>query len=75
MVPFTLNGTQHLLSYKNGDGTAALDRINTDGSLASVWRDGWTDGWTSMVPFTLNGTQHLLSYKNGDGTAALDRIN
>jgi hypothetical protein len=75
LVPFQLNGVPHLLSYKIGDGTVAIDRFNPDGKATTeLWRDTWTAGWSSLVPFQLNGVPHLLSYKIGDGTVAIDRI-
>lgn len=76
IVPFVLNGAPHLLEYKSGEGTVAIDRINANGQgTTELWRDTWSKGWTSIAPFILNSAPHQLEYKSGDGTVAIDRIN
>ena len=74
MQPFVISGQTYLLSYKEMDGTAAIDKITPDGQVQEVKRHQWTTGWTIMQPFVISGQTYLLSYKEMDGTAAIDKI-
>jgi len=83
IVPLTLQGSPHFLSYKNPPadlppgtkGKVELDLLRPDASdVDTIFEDHWSAGWTSMMPFTLGGQPHLLSYKEGSGSVAIDRI-
>ena len=46
IVSFTLNGSPYLIEDKNGDGTVAIDKVNSNGiGTKEIWRSQWTTGY------------------------------
>src|SRR5204863_5197565 len=63
-----IDGGPHLVSYKPGSGSIAIDKVRADGSGTDpVLGSTWSTGWTSIVPLQLAGTPHLLLYKSATG--------
>ncbi len=73
---FSLNGEQHLLSFRASTGEAAIGRFLPDGQGTEVlWRGQWTPDWTDFILIEWDSTyRYLLSYTRGIGTAAMDFV-
>jgi hypothetical protein len=71
-----VSGQPHLLSYKNGSGEVAIDRLRSDlQGVDGVWTSSWSTGWTTFTPLDLgDGRTYYLAYKLTTGQVAIDEV-
>jgi hypothetical protein len=65
---FNLNNEVYLFFNKPKDGTARIEKLNSDGTLGKrVYDKNWSGGWTEIDIFLFNGKPLLFHQKASTG--------